>query len=834
LVALSGLFLLLSGVAALTYQVVWVRLLGLSMGSTAAAVSTVLAAFFAGLAAGSALADRLTRHRPGIGPYLALELGIGLSGLALLPLLLRLDALVAALPATLATAIATKFAITLLLLALPTLCMGATFPVMAELVSRGRSDLGGRLSFVYSMNTWGAVAGAALAGFVLIPRLGLDGAVLAAAACNFAIVAIGLAARGVFAGAEADGDRPRTTATLTATANAASTATATSDEARRAAASAALFALVATGFCSIAAEVGWTKYLAVFTGATLYGFSTILAVFLTGIALGSWLVRPLLGDTERSARMLASGLALLALAVALTRPALSLAPRVLAAGGSDSASLLAYAFIVAVLLPPTLILGALFPVSLELYCAGAGNLRARAGRAYAINTLAGIGGSIVAGFFVIPRAGTDALLVGLALLLAAAAAVVAARLLPAFGASGRRFRGIAIAAAAIVAAVTVALPPLDYRPLVRAVTFRDPSIGDTDPALWRFEYLRESHVGVVSVVTRDGVLGALQTNGLTESHLNFVDPTVGSQTESWLGLVPYLVHPEPRRAFVVGFGGGNTALALSRTFDLEEIRVVELEPTIVDAVRASTGDAVPALMDPRVDLRLNDARNELLVDGTRYDLIVSQPSHPWLAGSGTLFTRQFFEIVRSRLGPGGVFGQWVNLFNMDAVTLGAILKSFYEVFPYGFSLRPSGGRDLLVFGSEWPISLDPLRIEQRLSHLELARHLGRLGASSAEEFLRDFALSRTETLRAVQEGPSNTDTNLISEVRLARIGGGPVSGRDAETFLAETRRWDVLPYLPPARAAAVLERLAADLVARGRVTDAEMVKALPLPRRPRE
>ncbi len=834
MLALSGLFLLLSGVAALTYQVVWVRLLGLSMGSTAAAVSTVLAAFFAGLAAGSALADRFTRHRPGIGPYLALELGIGLSGLALLPLLLRLDALVAALPATLATAIVTKFAITLLLLALPTLCMGATFPVMAELVSRGRSDLGGPLSFVYSMNTWGAVAGAALAGFVLIPRLGLDGAVLAAAACNFAIVAIGLAARGVFAGAEADGDRLHTTATATAT----RTASATTPSARSnaAAASVALFALVATGFCSIAAEVGWTKYLAVFTGATLYGFSTILAVFLTGIALGSWLVRPLLGDSERSARILAGGLSLLALAVALTRPALSLAPRVLAAGGSagESASLLAYAFIVAVLLPPTLILGALFPVSLELYCAGAGNLRARAGRAYAVNTLAGIGGSIAAGFFVIPRAGTDALLVGLALLLAAAAAVVAVRSLPAFGASGRRFRGVAIAAAAIVAAVTVALPPLDYRPLVRAVTFRDPSIAGTDPSLWRFEYLRESHVGVVSVITRDGVLGALQTNGLTESHLNFVDPTVGSQTESWLGLIPYLVHPEPRRAFVVGFGGGNTALALSRTFDLEEIRVVELEPAIVDAVRASAGDAVPALMDPRVDLRLNDARNELLVDRTRYDLIVSQPSHPWLAGSGTLFTRQFFEIVRSRLGPGGVFGQWVNLFNMDAVTLGAILKSFYEVFPYGFSLRPSGGRDLLVFGSEWPISLDPLRIEQRLAHLELAAHLGRLGASSAEDFLRDFALSRTETLRAVQTGPSNTDTNLISEVRLARIGGGPVSGRDAETFLAETRRWDVLPYLPPARAAAVLERLAADLVARGRSKDAEMVKALPVPRRPRE
>jgi spermidine synthase len=841
LLALSGLFLLLSGVAALTYQVVWVRLLGLSMGSTAAAVSTVLAAFFAGLAAGSALADRLTRDRSGIGPYLVLELGIGISGIALLPLLLRLDSLVAALPASLATAIATKFAITLLLLALPTLCMGATFPVMAALVSRGRSDLGGRLSFVYSMNTWGAVAGAALAGFVLIPQLGLDGAVLAAAACNFAIVAIGLVAHSAFAD-PVDRDRSSArSASATPTPDAGAHArpsgaesVRTSDEARRAAASAAFLALVATGFCSIAAEVGWTKYLAVFTGATLYGFSTILAVFLTGIALGSWVVRPFLGNTERSLRMLVGGLALLALAVALTRPALSLAPRVLAAGGVDAASLFAYAFIVVVLLPPTLILGGLFPVSLELYCAGAGHLRARAGRAYAFNTLAGIGGSIAAGFFVIPRAGTEALLVGLALTLAAVSAVVAIRSRPAFGPRGDRFRVSAVVAAAVVASVTLWLPPLDYRPLILAVATRDPSAAHTDPALWRFTFLRESHVGVVSVLTRDDLFGALQTNGLTESHLNFVDPTMSSPTESWLGLVPYLMHPEPLRAFVVGFGGGKTTLALAQTLDLEEIRVVELEPAIVEAVVASAGGAAPALMDPRVDLQLNDARNALLVDRSRYDIIVSQPSHPWLAGSGTLFTREFFEIVRSRLGPGGVFGQWLNLYNMDAVTLGAIMKSFYEAFPYGFSLRPAGGGDLLIFGSEWPISLDPLRIEKRLAHRELAVHLGRLGATRAEDFLRDFALSRTETLRAVQEGPSNTDTNLISEVRLARIGGGPLPGRDASTFLVETRRWDILPYLPPLRAPAVVDRLAEDLAARGRGADAEMVKALPVNRRLRE
>jgi hypothetical protein len=230
-------------------------------------------------------------------------------------------------------------------------------------------------------------------------------------------------------------------------------------------------------------------------------------------------------------------------------------------------------------------------------------------------------------------------------------------------------------------------------------------------------------------------------------------------------------------------------------------------------------------LDPRVDLRLNDARNALLVDPTRYDIIVSQPSHPWLAGSGTLFTREFFTMIRSRLEPGGIFGQWVNLFHMDAVTLGAILKSFYEVFPYGFSLRPGQGRDLLVFGSEWPLAFDVSRVEKRLVSRDLTGHLMRLNGKNVEDFLRDFALSRTEILRAVQSGPANTDTNLISEVRLARLGGGPVQGRDAATFLAETRGFDVLPYIADRDRRVVLDRLASDLEARGRAADAAMVRA---------
>jgi len=805
LLPLAGTFLLLSGLAALTYQVVWVRLLGLSMGSTAASVATVLAAFFGGLAVGSALADRLARRRSGIDGYLVLETGIGVGGLVLLPVLLRLDSLVAALPA-LGSSLAVKFIVTVVLLSVPTICMGATFPVMADLLARGRSDLGRRMGFLYSLNTWGAVAGAGLAGFVLIPRLGLNGTVVVAAACNFAIVAVGFFTRRLFS----DSSQERPSAALT------------TNEADTAApyAGLALTSLIATGFCSIAAEVGWTKYLAVFTGATLYGFATILVVFLAGIALGSWLIRPWLGDQRRTAHLLMWGLVLLGLSVGLTRPALSLAPSVLAlANDSAAAPLLAYGFILAVLLPPTLLFGALFPAGLELYCGHTSAVRRRAGRAYALNTLAGIAGSVTAGFWAIPALGTDRLLAVLALLFPLVA--ITAAFVSSATPTGRRLSFLGAAVLAVL--VAIALPGLDYEPLVRTVSLRDPSAAGSDPAAWRFAYLREARAGVVSVMTRDGVRGALQTNGLTESHLDFVDPTAGSPTESLLGLVPYLLHPEPRDAFVVGFGGGNTAFSLTRAHELRTIRVVELEPAIVDAVRTTNQGFVPALLDPRVALEFNDARNSLLVEDDLYDLIVSQPSHPWLAGSGTLFTREFFEIVNSRLRPSGVFGQWVNLFNMDAVTLGAILNSLYEVFPYGFALRPSGGRDLLVFGSQQPLILDPARLAARLAHRELADHLARQRVTSVADLLRDFAFSRTEILRSVQTGPVNTDTNLISEVRLARMGGGGGDPASVDALLNSARGFDVLPHLSQESAPQVLADLANALRALGRQDDARTV-----------
>ena len=263
-------FLVLSGIASLTYQVTWVRLLGLSMGSTSAAISTVLAAFFLGMALGSYGAHRITRqHTQNLKPYILLELLIGLTGLALLPVLLHLDSLLALFPAV-GMALSFKFLVALILLSVPTLCMGATFPVMASILIRRQDEIGLRMSQLYSLNTAGAVAGAALSGFVFIPNWGLDGAIYIAFALNMTIVLIA-------SYVDRRWTLPPIESAPVLTSPPASIESTTAPFRRH-----ALIVLFATGWVSIATQVGWTKYLVIFTGTTIYGFAIILIVFLSG------------------------------------------------------------------------------------------------------------------------------------------------------------------------------------------------------------------------------------------------------------------------------------------------------------------------------------------------------------------------------------------------------------------------------------------------------------------------------------------------------------------------------------------------------------------------
>jgi spermidine synthase len=781
-----ALLLVPSGCAALIYQVTWVRLLGLSMGSTSAAVSTVLTAFFLGMAIGSFLAGKILRDRQlGMAPFLLLELFIGLSGVLLLPVLLSLDHVMALL-GSLGTSVPMKFLVSLAVLAVPTICMGATFPVLAAALITRQRDMGADVGRLYALNTAGAVLGALLAGFVLTPRLGLDGAIFVACTLNLSVVVAGLLIRRRLPAASG-----RQQISQTETSTDVPSANQAIPDAPHVRVAVVLFG---TGFVAIACEVGWTKYLAIFTGATIYGFAAILGVFLIGIAAGSWAVKRYLKRRLAQPATLAWGLAILGAALLFSRVGLAQLPalldylNVLDASASVERGL-KYLAVFVVLLPATFIFGGLFPISLSMYCARFTDLRRRIGEGYAINTIGSIFGAMVAGFWVIPAFGTDVLLT------ATVVAILALSWLFVDVHARRRSGAIALAVTAILLAASWRLPHLDYAELITAAPYRF----DADAMAGKkphFLFLEEGRAGVISVVTYDGKKAVLQNNGIQESFLG-LDPAMEPPfTEMLLGLMPYLLHPDPESAFVIGFGGGNTVQALTDT-PLQEIRVVELEPAVIAAVAAIQDGEVRVLQDARVELQINDARNSLLVERRSYDLIVSQPSHPWLAGAGNLFTREFFGIASASLNEGGIFAQWVNLFNMDATTLRSILQAYFDVFPHGFVFANTRTSDLLLFGSGRKLVFDYQRIQQRMRLPAVRRALSAAQVQQPEALLWYFAMSRDEALTAAGDMLPNTDTRIFSEVRLAGMTIDPRDEEDPYNLLRSNSSLDVIEYLNP-------------------------------------
>jgi len=794
LVKLVPLLLLPSGCAALIYQVTWVRLLGHSMGSSSAAVSTVLTAFFLGLAIGSYFAEKISLgERSELTTFVVLELIIGTCGLVLLPVLLNLDHGMALLGEP-GTSLIVKFIVTLLLIVIPTLCMGATFPVLAAAVDFHQHNMSSQLSWLYALNTAGAVLGALLSGFVFIPRIGLDGTIYVAGGLNLFVAVAGiylcrqLASQRLENPSAGSNDRD-----------------APQEPGHESLHGRIATVLFLTGFVAIASEVGWTKYLSIFTGATIYGFAAILGVFLTGITLGSWTAKRYLGSHIATSATVAWGLTALGASLLIARVGLAQLPALmelmrtleLSANLEQGRKYLA---VFVVLFPATFVFGALFPVTLSLYCASVVDLRRRIGRGYAINTLGSILGAVLAGFWIIPHFGTDVLLT---------AAVVATLLLAwLFVDAHTRLqqRTLGFSLTVLLLLGSWQLPHLDYAEMITSVRYRfdsDALAGETP----RFLFLEEGKAGVISVVTYDEKLAKLQTNGIQESTLGLglasaIKPPF---TEVLLGLMPFLLHPDPTSAFVVGFGAGHTVRALTDT-PLREIQVVELEPAVISAVAAIQGGAIPVLKDSRVQLRFNDARNSLLVEDRNYDLIISQPSHPWLAGAGNLFTREFFEIVAARLNDRGIYSQWVNLFNMDATTLRSILQAYFQVFPHGFTFADQSAGDLLMFGSKQALLFDYRLIAQRMQIPRIKRALAAAELDGPESLLWYFALSREEALIAAADIPANTDTRIFSEVRLAGMMVDPRGEENPYKLLKKHASLDVLPYLNPDEAARMLYR----------------------------
>ncbi|MDO8679778.1 MAG: fused MFS/spermidine synthase [Acidobacteriota bacterium] len=707
-------FFAVSGAAALIYEVVWTRLLTLQMGHGVAAASTVLAAFMGGLAIGSAIAGRIGgRLSPqrALSIYASLELTI-----AVLALLLPLG--LAALRPMLSSAYAegnggTTFAMlrlatSVLLLAAPAAAMGATFPIasrwMVRVASHAARDAGG----LYAANTLGAAIGAVLAGFVLIPTLGLSGSTWVAVVLNV------IAAAGAFAIARtAIADESEKLPTEAARVKGGTGKGGTEVPPLRVKGGTevpplrtdpwvAALALGASGFASLTLQVVWTRLLVLILGPTTYAFSIVVSIFIVGLAGGAAIGARLAARSWQPARglalcLLASAGFAIAAAWAVDATLLILAEIVARPGIEFNEVMLREVMIVsALLLPMTLAFGAAFPfaVSLASQSNTDDTVTENIGRIYAVNTIGAVTGALLTGFILIPRIGLRATIGMVATLVA-----IAAILLLLAAAQQGRSRVAALIAALLVLMASNRLPQWDRLLLSSgaykyAIAMRGPSL---ETALTAGELLsyREGSTGTVAVRRLAGTM-SLAIDGKVDAS-NAGDML----TQRLLAHLPLLLHPDPKRAAVLGLGSGVT-LGSALTHPLSDATVLEISPEVVDASRFFETENHRALANPRTRLVVGDGRTHLMLGRASYDVIISEPSNPWMAGIASLFTKEFFEGARARLAPGGVLCQWAHTYDISNDDLKSIVATFLSVFPHG-TMWLVGDADVLLIGSTEPL-----------------------------------------------------------------------------------------------------------------------------------
>lgn len=748
---------LFSGFCGLVYEVVWTRMLTQVFGNTTFAIATVLAAFMAGLALGSYLFGRLAdRGRDYLLWYALLEGGVGIYGLLVLAVLGLTPLLYARLYRLIEVSFVAYslalFGLAFVIILVPTVLMGATLPVLSRFFVTRFQQLGRRLGDLYAINTAGAVVGCAAAGFVLIPTLGLRASTILAAAINLGIAALIIGLRWAAPWAMAprvveEGAGPRPAGARV----------------RRT----PLEVLVLAGFglsgaAAMILENAWTRALTMVIGSSTYSFTLMLTTFLIGLAAGSFLyARTWGGRSVRAAGFggleIAIGLAALA-----TIPLFEELPFLflrLRRGFADSFEMLlavqgSVAFLV--MIGPTLLLGATFPVVARLFTQSLYTLASSVGTAYACNTLGAIGGAFLGGFVLIPLVGVQgSIYVAVGLALATGVSLVLAdpapRLAPRLVASGLAAGALAGALllvprwdrAVVTSGVTVYPDKFDKYPskrLMREAMHRDALL-----------FYREGLTATISVHRqRTDEYLYLRTNGK-------VDSSYGDEVTMLLtGYLPLLMHPRAEQAMIIGFGAGMTAKAVA-TFPVRAIEVAEIEGAMIEAARFFEKKNGRIHADPRLRLITADGRNYMVGTPARYDVIISQPSNPWIAGIGNLYTREFYALARRKLSPNGIFAQWLQNYNMSPDDLRMVLRTFAEGFD-DVSLWAVDEADFILIGSARPQAFDLAGFREAYrSNATLRADLSRFGLEDPYSLAGLYLMGRAEILRLAAGAEVNSD-----------------------------------------------------------------------------
>jgi spermidine synthase len=677
-----------SGFAALIYQVVWLRSLSLVFGVTVHAASTVLAGFMGGLAVGSALAGRLRLSvRQALAAFAVIELGVGATALIAAPLVTwmteRYAALGPGLPESIALLTLVRFVMASAALIVPTSLMGATLPVLVR-ATGADPRLGARLSALYATNTFGAIVGSLLAGFVLVPSLGLRQSAWLAASVNLTVAVLALAVRARLG-----------EAAVVEASEAAGGATADGAEVDVPTRRTVLAVFAVSGFVSLALEIIWFRVLALHLRPTAYAFTIMLAAVLAGISAGSYAVTPLFRRPRPWLAVLASlqlGLALVAVlslnTAGLVAPVQRVLGPLLAAVGVDPYVWPLVATSVVSILPASLLLGAAFPIGLRLFVGrDARHASGHVATFYAVNVCGAILGAAVAGFVLLPWLGSRGALIAVSFATLVSSLLLAYRLWPT-APNTAGFLSIVGPVAFLMSGVNVVDPFEDF---VQR-THRNQ----------RLVWLGEGVQTTVSVHQQRQGSRVMLLDGMHQAD----DSPRSRLTHHRIGALPMMLHPDPKRVLVIGLGGGATPGAAAM-FPSAEVDVVELSDDVVEGAAFFGHINFDLLTRPNVRLRVDDGRNYLLTTAAKYDVITADLILPNRAGASSLYSRQYFELVRKALAPGGMVLQWLGSDTDFEYKL--IMRTFLAVFP---ETTLWGDHSLLV-GTLEPFTLGAARFAER-------------------------------------------------------------------------------------------------------------------------
>lgn len=730
----------LMGFLTLSYELAWTRQLVGMVGSALGAVSIMFAVLMGGMALGSWVGGRFSQRSTRLFRLLGLTFIFG-GGTALLSMPLDSFASVVRVHSLVPGASADQAALISLLIAVPVMMLpavfaGAAFPVLTRIV-RGDGSVIAGIAHVLFAQTAGSIAGAVVAGFGLLPSVGVDATI---GLCAGISVAAGIActlAREDDQPAEIEPEAPTPqVSAVTRT---------------------ALLALLLSGAATMMYEVAWGRELLLVFGSSVYANAVMLAAVLLGLGIGQWRGGKLHAGvpsglvTAQRLMFLAAFTGLMSLVLTRTAPVLYTYAYSVLPGSLFTFALVQGGLSFAVVLAPALFIGAASPLLIR-FASGSGGTSRAAGRAYALNTIGSVIGSLAAGFLLLPLV-TSKGAVGIAALLQVGAAL-------ALFMCARRFQanenllpvaaGLAIVGIGAFFAVQAASPLLNLT-LTKASAAGAPSQVISNARQWEAVYFKDSSQGRVAVYRYPNGQYVLRGAGMIEGAQSFID----AQTTELLVRIPAAAAASPKRYLVIGLGTGSTTYTALNMQGVESVDTVEINPAVTGATRYFVGDGVTS--DKRSRIEIADARTFLASTDRAYDVIVSEPSYPLSPFSAQLFTKEFFEIQRRHLSKGGVAVQWLPAYLLSQDDVRLMMKTFATVYPnsYGWTTGLENGSmvDIILVGVNGDEPLEPAEIEKKVK------------AAGGDPFVFSYQIGPTDMERAMSDAttPVNTDDRPVLE-----------------------------------------------------------------------